>query len=115
MGILARGGLVRSTKESRPSWEWHASRATRTDAVRQLAAHSIYYFVPGILKHFDSEGIMALLAPRLFWLSRAIATLARRSRIKKLEEILTPLYQLTANRSFRSVIYPTRGMLLTTI
>jgi hypothetical protein len=24
------------------------------------------YFVPGILKHFDTEGIMALLAPRPF-------------------------------------------------
>jgi dienelactone hydrolase len=35
-------------------------------AIRQLRAHGIYYFVPGILKHFDSEGVMALIAPRPF-------------------------------------------------
>src|SRR5215468_10150789 len=35
-------------------------------AIRSLRAHGIYYFVPGILKHFDTEGIMALLAPRPF-------------------------------------------------
>ena len=35
-------------------------------AIRELRAHGIYYFVPGILKHFDSEGVMALVAPRPF-------------------------------------------------
>ena len=29
-----------------------------------LQAHGIYYFVPGILKHFDTEAIIALSAPR---------------------------------------------------
>ena len=29
-----------------------------------LKAHGIYYFVPGMLKHFDSEAVIALGAPR---------------------------------------------------
>jgi len=29
-----------------------------------LAGHGIYYYVPGLLKHFDTAGINALIAPR---------------------------------------------------
>jgi dienelactone hydrolase len=29
-----------------------------------LAAHGIYYYVPGILSHFDTESVVALAAPR---------------------------------------------------
>ena len=29
-----------------------------------LKAHGIYYFVPGMLNHFDTEAVVALLAPR---------------------------------------------------
>ena len=29
-----------------------------------LKAHGIYYFVPGMLKHFDTEAVIALAAPR---------------------------------------------------
>ncbi len=29
-----------------------------------LARHGIYYFVPGLLNHFDSEAVVALIAPR---------------------------------------------------
>ncbi|MCE5257811.1 MAG: acetylxylan esterase [Chloroflexi bacterium] len=31
---------------------------------RGLDGHGIYYFVPGLLKHFDTAGINALIAPR---------------------------------------------------
>ncbi len=31
---------------------------------RALRRHGIYYFVPGILRHFDSEAIVSLIAPR---------------------------------------------------
>ena len=36
------------------------------DLIRQgmLKAHGIYYFVPGMLKHFDSEAVVACAAPR---------------------------------------------------
>lgn len=77
-------------------------------AIRQLRAHGIYYFVPGILKHFDSEGVMALLAPRPF-----LALTGDRDAgsppegMKKLEQILGKLYKLYGKpESFRSIIYP---------
>lgn len=33
-------------------------------AAGQLRAHGIYYFVPGMLKHFDTEAVVSLIAPR---------------------------------------------------
>jgi dienelactone hydrolase len=33
-------------------------------ATRGLDGHGIYYYVPGLLKHFDAAGINALIAPR---------------------------------------------------
>ncbi|HTU22208.1 MAG TPA: GDSL-type esterase/lipase family protein [Gemmataceae bacterium] len=30
----------------------------------QLRQHGVYYFVNGLLKHFDTEGVIALIAPR---------------------------------------------------
>lgn len=80
-------------------------------AIRQLRAHGIYYFVPGILMHFDSEGIMALLAPRAF-----LALTGDRDAgsplegMKKLEKILAGFYQLYGRpESFQSVIDPETG------
>src|SRR6516165_9704503 len=32
----------------------------------ELRQHGVYYFVKGLLKHFDSEGVLALIAPRPF-------------------------------------------------
>ena len=36
-----------------------------TDLIRGggLKAHGIYYFVPGLLRHFDTEAVMALTRP----------------------------------------------------
>jgi dienelactone hydrolase len=80
-------------------------------AIRQLRAHGIYYFVPGILKHFDSEGVMALLAPRPF-----LALTGDRDAgsppegMRKLERILAQFYNLyNRPENFRSVIYPETG------
>ncbi len=80
-------------------------------AVRQLRAHGIYYFVPRILRHFDSEGVMALLAPRPF-----LALTGDRDAgsppegMRKLEEILGKVYKLYRKpESFRSIIYPETG------
>lgn len=80
-------------------------------AIRALRAHGIYYFVPGLLKHFDSEGIMALLAPRPF-----LALTGDRDAgsppegMKKLEEILSRFYILHGRpERFQSVIYPETG------
>lgn len=80
-------------------------------AIRELRAHGIYYFVPGILKHFDSEGVMALLAPRPF-----LALTGDRDAgsppegIKKLEQSLNRFYGLYGRPgAFRSIIYPETG------
>ena len=80
-------------------------------AIRALRAHGIYYFVPGILKHFDSEGVMALIAPRPF-----LAMTGDRDAgsppegMKKLEQILGKLYTLYGKpESFRSIVYPETG------
>jgi dienelactone hydrolase len=80
-------------------------------AIRELRAHGIYYFVPGLLKHFDTEAIMALLAPRPF-----LALTGDRdagsppSGMKKLEDILQRVYRLHGKPdSFQSVIYPETG------
>lgn len=80
-------------------------------ATRALRAHGIYYFVPGILKHFDSEGVMALIAPRPF-----LALTGERDAgsppegMIKLEKILSRFYTLYGKpESFRSIIYPETG------
>jgi dienelactone hydrolase len=80
-------------------------------AIRQLRAHGIYYFVPGILKHFDSEGVMALIAPRPFLaLTGDRDTGSPPEGMKKLEQILSRFYGLYGQPDhFRSIIYPKTG------
>jgi dienelactone hydrolase len=80
-------------------------------AIRQLRAHGIYYFVPGLLKHFDSEGVMALLAPRPFLALTGDSDAGSPPEgMKKLEQILTRFYQIYGKPdSFQSVIYPATG------
>ena len=80
-------------------------------AIRELSAHGIYYFVNGLLKHFDSEGVMALLAPRPF-----LALTGDRDAgsppegMRTLDGILTRFYKLYGRpEAFRSVIYPETG------
>lgn len=80
-------------------------------AIRELRAHGIYYFVPGLLQHFDSEGVMALLAPRPF-----LALTGDRDAgsppegMRKLEAILNRFYSLySVPHHFRSIVYPQTG------
>ena len=84
-------------------------------AIRALRAHGIYYFVPGILKHFDSEGVMAVIAPRPF-----LALTGDRDAgsppegMKKLEQILARVYGLYGKpEAFRSIVYPETGHVYT--
>ena len=84
-------------------------------AIRALRAHGIYYFVPGILKHFDSEGVMALVAPRPF-----LALTGDRDAgsppegMKKLEQILNQFYKLYGKpEAFKSIVYPETGHVYT--
>ena len=84
-------------------------------ATRNLRAHGIYYFVPGLLKHFESETIMALLAPRPFLaLTGDSDAGSPPTGMKTLEEILSQVYRIHgAPDNFKSVIYPQTGHVYT--
>lgn len=82
---------------------------------RQLKAHGIYYYVPGVLNHFDTEAIMGLIAPRPFLVltgdSDAGSPL---SGMKVLEQKLNEVYSLyTRNEAFKSIIYKKTGHVYT--
>lgn len=82
---------------------------------RQLKAHGIYYFVPGVLNHFDTEVIMGLIAPRPFLVltgdSDAGSPLAG---MKVLENKLNSVYSLyKQSEYFKSIIYKNTGHVYT--
>ncbi len=82
---------------------------------RQLKAHGIYYFVPGVLNYFDTEAIMGLIAPRPFLVltgdSDAGSPLAG---MNVLENKLNRVYSLyNKNENFKSIIYKNTGHVFT--
>jgi len=82
---------------------------------RQLSAHGIYYFVPGMLNHFDTEAVMGLIAPRPFLVltgdSDAGSPL---SGIKVLENKLQSVYRLyDKEENFNSIVYEKTGHVFT--
>jgi dienelactone hydrolase len=76
-----------------------------------LKAHGIYYFVPGMLQHFDSEAVMALAAPRpMLFLTGDQDGGSPIDGVKALEAKVTEFYRLgKAEANFESVIYPGVG------
>ena len=77
----------------------------------QLRQHGIYYFTYGLLKHFDSEGVLALIAPRPYLaLTGDLDAGSPADGIKVLEERVGRIYGLmgTADR-FKSILYPEVG------
>jgi dienelactone hydrolase len=82
---------------------------------RQLKAHGIYYFVPGMLNHFDTEAVMGLIAPRPFLVltgdSDAGSPL---SGIRVLENKLKTAYSLyNKGENFKSIVYENTGHVFT--
>ena len=77
-------------------------------AAGQLRAHALYFFVPNILKHFDTEAVLGLLAPRPFLaLTGDSDPTSPPDGIRILEEKLGRIYGLYgAREKFRSVVYP---------
>ncbi len=73
----------------------------------ELRAHGAYYFVNGLLKHFDTEGVLALIAPRPFLaLTGDLDRGSPVDGIKALEEQVGQVYKtLGAADRFRNVIY----------
>jgi len=82
---------------------------------RELAAHGIYYFVPGMLKHFDTEAVIGLIAPRPFLALTGDSDRGSPvSGIKVLENKLEKVYGLyDKNEQFKSIVYPNTGHVYT--
>jgi dienelactone hydrolase len=80
-------------------------------AHRALAAHGIYYFVPGMLRHFDSEAVVALCAPRpLLCLNGDSDEGTPVSGIEAINAFVGSIYALcNASEHFVSRVYPQTG------
>lgn len=84
-------------------------------AAEELKAHGIYYFVPGLLNHFDTEAVVALAAPRpLLFQSGELDGSSPIEGIRVIESKVAKLYRLYGkDDQFRSTIYPGVGHLYT--
>jgi hypothetical protein len=84
-------------------------------AQRELKAHGIYYFVPSMLNHFDTEAVMGLIAPRPFLVLTGDSDPGSPiSGMKILEKKLNTVYSLyKKNENFKSIIYPNTGHVYT--
>jgi dienelactone hydrolase len=82
-----------------------------TELLAHGSSHGIYYFVPGILKHFDTEAILALTAPRpMLQLSGDQDHNAPPDGVEVLEKKLIEVYKLHGKpERFRSVLYKNTG------
>jgi len=76
-----------------------------------LRQHGVYYFVNGLLRHFDSEGVLALIAPRPFLaLTGELDAGSPADGVRVLGQAVGGTYQaLGAGDRFRSVLYPEVG------
>ncbi|MBI3465657.1 MAG: acetylxylan esterase [Planctomycetes bacterium] len=87
------------------------TRYTELIAHGNLRKHGIYYFVPGVFKHFDTEAIYSLVAPRpMLMLSGDQDGGAPTDGIEVLEKKLGQVYSLYGRPdNFRSVVYQNTG------
>lgn len=87
------------------------TRYTELLAHGNLRRHGIYYFVPGVLAHFDTEAIHALIAPRPHLeLSGDQDGGAPTDGVIMLEKKLGAVYRLHGKgEHFRSVLYKDTG------
>jgi dienelactone hydrolase len=101
------------------SW-WTAAMDERIQSVAgvacftrytELFAHGMYYFVPGVWAHFDTEAIHALIAPRPHLeLSGDQDQGAPLDGVVMLEKKLAQVYRLYDKSSnFRSIVYEKTG------
>lgn len=77
----------------------------------QLRQHGSYYFVNGLLKHFDTEAVFALSAPRpLLMLTGDLDAGSPADGIKVIGEKVAGVYKAAgAAEKFRNVLYPGVG------
>jgi dienelactone hydrolase len=72
-----------------------------------LRHHGIYYFVPRMLNQFDTEAVIALIAPRpILFLTGDRDAGSPVDGIRRIERAVRPVYRLLGRpRDFRSVVY----------
>jgi dienelactone hydrolase/lysophospholipase L1-like esterase len=77
----------------------------------ELRQHGVYYYVNGLLRHFDSEGILALIAPRpLLALTGELDTGSPADGVRAIERAVAGTYgAIGAGDRFRSILYPEIG------
>lgn len=82
-----------------------------TELLAHSSSHGIYYFVPGLLKHWDTEAIYACIAPRpMLQLSGDQDRNAPPDGIEVLEKKIAAVYALYGQpQNFRSVLYKDTG------
>jgi len=80
-----------------------------------LKAHGIYYFVPNLLNHFDTEAVVALLAPRPVLLMNGDQDGGSPvDGIHAMEAVVRQAYALYGRESqFESIVYPGQGHVYT--
>ena len=80
-------------------------------AQQGLKYHGIYYFVPGMLNHFDTEAVVALAAPRaLLFQSGETDGGSPADGIRFIEKKARPAWKVTGKDSdFESIIHPGVG------
>lgn len=76
-----------------------------------LKCHGIYYFVPNMLRHFDTEAVVALTAPRALLVQNGdVDDGSPVDGIREIESAVKPIYSLYgAGSQFVSAIYPGVG------
>ena len=80
-----------------------------------LKAHGIYYFVPNFLNHFDTEAVVALIAPRpVLFLDGDQDGTSPADGIRAIDEAVRPVYRLyERSEAFQSIVYAGQGHLYT--
>lgn len=80
-----------------------------------LKAHGIYYYVPNVLNHFDTEAIVALIAPRpVLFLDGDQDGTSPVDGIHEIEAAVRPVYRLYDKEpAFQSIVYQGQGHLYT--
>ncbi len=81
----------------------------------QLRQHGVYYFTFGMLKHFDSEAVLALIAPRaLLALTGELDAGSPADGVRAIEQPVAKVYAATGARDrFQSILYPEVGHTVT--
>ena len=76
-----------------------------------LKYHGIYYFVPGLLNHFDTEAVVALAAPRpMLFMTGDQDFGSPTEGVRIIESKVRPVYRLYGEENrFENILYPGVG------